>query len=323
MILLSFKKGQGLGNQLWNYVVLRSVADLNNYKFKLLNYDLFLGKEFLKIKISNTKKEFNNQNINIYREKSLFDIDLKCFINIYDKEVMNIRDNTILEGTLQSEEYLKPSIEIINKYLKIKEKKETLIDFENTCLLNIRGGEYKSHRELILPKSYWLNAMQNIKGFNHKINFKIITDDPSYASKILPEIEIIKGGIKEDFMNLYFCKYAILSNSSFGYFPLKLGKQPDLVIAPKHWSRFGNYYNKWVSPSNIYKDWLWQDINGKIIKKSEIEKYKVNVNVIYSSYNVYTDEKFFKEKSIKNLIPQNFRKYLKKLLSKIFPLYFG
>ena len=56
MIVLSFKKGQGLGNQLWNYVVLRSVAEHNNYEFKLINYDLFLAKDFLKLQISDTKK---------------------------------------------------------------------------------------------------------------------------------------------------------------------------------------------------------------------------------------------------------------------------
>ena len=31
-----------------------------------------------------------------------------------------------------------------------------------TDLLNIRGGE-KRHRELILPKSYWVNAIKNMK----------------------------------------------------------------------------------------------------------------------------------------------------------------
>ena len=179
------------------------------------------------------------------------------------------------------------------------------------------------HKELILPKSYWLNAMKNIKVLNNKIEFKIITDDFKYASKLLPDIEIIEGGIKEDFMNLYFCKYAILSNSSFGYFPLKLGQLPNVVIAPNQWARFGNIYNRWVSPLNFYSEWLWQDKNGRILRSSEIEKSISIANKIYSKYNVYTNEKVFEKKSLKDLIPKKFKKFLKKLLSNLFPLRIG
>ncbi len=323
MLVLSFKKGQGLGNQLWNYVVLRSVAEHNNYKFKLLNYDLFLAKDFLKLQVSDTKKVFDKKLLNSFKEKSLFDTKLNCFIHLFDEQIFNVNDNTIIEGILQSEEYLRPSIDIINKYIKLKDKNNFLINRENTCILNIRGGEYKRHRELILPKSYWLNAMANMKRFKKKIDFKIVTDDFAYASTLFPSIEIIKGGIKEDFMNLFFCKYAILSNSSFGYFPIKLGTPPDIVIAPNHWARFGNKYERWASPSNIYKDWLWQDKNGEIRKPAEIEKSILDLKRVYASYNVYTTEDFFKKKTLKDFLPKKYRNLLKRLLSKLFPLYVG
>ena len=124
-------------------------------------------------------------------------------------------------------------------------------------------------------------------------------------------------------MNLFFCKYAILSNSSFGYFPIKLGTPPYIVIAPNYWARFGNKYERWASPSNIYKDWLWQDKNGEIRKPTEIEKSKFDLKRIYSSYNVYTTEDFFKKKTLKDFLPKRFRNLLKRLLSKLFPLYVG
>ena len=323
MILLSFKKGQGLGNQLWNYVVLRSVAEYNNYKFKLINHELFLGKEFLVIEKNNTNEEFDKNSINYYKEKLIYDTDLKCFIHRFDQEIINISDNTMIEGNLQSEEYLKPSIEIINKYINLKDKTNNLSNVNNTCLLNIRGGEYKLHKNLILPKSYWLNAMKNMRHFNNKIEFKIITDDVKYASKLLPNIEILKGGVKQDFMNLYFCKYAILSNSSFGYFPIKLGQPPNFVIAPYQWSRFGNNYNRWVSPANYYSDWFWQDKNGQIKESSDIEE-SINISTkTYSRYNLLTNEHFFKKKSLKDFIPINIKKFLKKFLSNLFPLHIG
>ena len=53
MILLKFKEGQGLGNQLWNYVVLRRIAELRNLKYKIINTEEFKGKDFLDIKFNN------------------------------------------------------------------------------------------------------------------------------------------------------------------------------------------------------------------------------------------------------------------------------
>ena len=38
MILIEFKEGQGLGNQLWNYVTLRSVAKALSKDYKVLGY---------------------------------------------------------------------------------------------------------------------------------------------------------------------------------------------------------------------------------------------------------------------------------------------
>ena len=41
MIYLEFLDGQGLGNQLWNYVTLRSICKLLNYEFQILNPEKF------------------------------------------------------------------------------------------------------------------------------------------------------------------------------------------------------------------------------------------------------------------------------------------
>ncbi|KGF91956.1 MULTISPECIES: hypothetical protein [Prochlorococcus] len=323
MILLKFKKGQGLGNQLWNYVVLRSIADLNNFKFKIIDYKNFKAKDFLDIQISNTEENYKNETYKKYKESAIFDSDLKCLIHSFDENILNISDNTILEGNLQSESYLKPNIEILNKYIGLKGVNKNKQIKKNTCILNIRGGEYKLHRNLILPKSYWLNAINNMLKINKELEFKIITDDILYASKLLPNYEIIQGGIKEDFINLYFCNYAILSNSTFGYFPVKLGMKPEKVIAPYQWARFGNTKNRWVSPCNYYKDWLWQNIDGNLVDEREINNSIINSKIIYESYNIRTNSEALKRLNFKDLIPSKFKKPVKKLLSKIFPLLIG
>ena len=323
MIFLKFKKGQGLGNQLWNYVVLRSTADLNNLKFKIIDYENFKAKDFLDIEITNSEEDHETKDYKHYKETAIFDSDLNCFIYLFDKNILNISDNTIIEGNLQSEDYLKPNIEILNKYIGIKNVTKNKKIKKNTCLLNIRGGEYKLHKNLILPKSYWLNGIKNILKINKNIEFKIITDDSLYASKLLPNYEILEGGIREDFMNLYSCNYLILSNSTFGYFPVKLGKKPQTVIAPYQWARFGNSKDRWVSPCNYYKDWLWQNIDGNIVPESEIIKSIINSKNVYETYNIKTNYKAFKRFNIKDLIPRKLKKPIKKFLSKIFPLLIG
>ena len=323
MLALKFKKDQGLGNQLWNYVVLRSTADLNNLKFKIIDYENFKAKDFLNIEITNTEEEHENRGYKHYKESAIFDSDLNCLIYLFDKNILNISDNTIIEGNLQSENYLIPNIEILNKYIGLKSVTKNKKIKKNTCILNIRGGEYKLHKNLILPKSYWLNGIKNMSKINKDIEFKIITDDTLYASKLLPNYEILEGGIKEDFMNLYSCNYIILSNSSFGYFPVKLGIKPEIVIAPYQWSRFGNKHNRWVSPCNYYKNWLWQNIDGNLVPESEIIKSLINSQTIYESYNIKTNSKALKRFNFKDLIPRKLKIPIKKFLAKIFPLLIG
>ncbi len=323
MILLKFEKGQGLGNQLWNYVVLRSIADLNNFKFKIIDYQNFKAKDFLDLKITNTQENYEIKDYKKYKETAIFDSELNCLIYLFDENILNISDNTIIEGNLQSESYLKPNVEVLNKYIEIKSKTKNEKIKENICILNIRGGEYKLHRNLILPKSYWLNAINNMLKIKKDLEFKIITDDNLYASKLLPNIEILEGGIKEDFMNLYSCNHVILSNSSFGYFPVKLGKKPKTVIAPYLWSRFGNNKNRWVSPCNYYKEWLWQNSDGNLVSEKEIIESISTSKIIYDSYNVRTNYKALKRFNFKDLIPRKFKKPIKKFLSKIFPLLIG
>ncbi len=323
MIFLKFKKGQGLGNQLWNYIVLRSVADFNNFKYEIINFSSFIGKDFLKIEEKNTSEELSKESLFLYKEPVIYDNDLKCYVNVFDKNIFEIKKHTLIEGILQSEQYLKPDLNIINKYIKLKDQTINKSITNKTCIINLRGGEYKLHKNLILPKSYWINAIKNMKRYRHDLIFKIITDDYDYASALLPEYEIIKGTIAEDFKNLYSSKYVILSNSSFGYFPIKMGNPPDIVIGPNHWARYGNKYNRWASPTNFYKGWLWQNVRGEIIKESEIENSINESYSIYSTYNVSTCEAALSKFSIKQILPLTIKKLIKKILSKIFPLHIG
>tara|TARA_B100000900_G_scaffold416194_1_gene449916 strand:+ start:377 stop:1348 length:972 start_codon:yes stop_codon:yes gene_type:complete len=323
MLILEFKEGQGLGNQLWNYAVLRSLANFKNFDFGIINFEAFKGKKFIEIE-KGYKKDSSNLSFKEFKEKCFYDIDFKCFVYGYDSNILNIEDNTIIEGVFQSEDYLLPNPEIIKEFINVRhENFQTLINFDKTCILNIRGGEYKMHKDLILPKTYWTNGINNIKSLYSDLEFKIITDDEEYASRLMPNYEIIKGDIANDFLHIFFAKYLILSNSSFSYFPINLGEKPKYVIAPNNWSRFDNKFNRWISPANFYSKWNWQNKKGEIIEKNKIKISVIKTYDYYNSYNVLSNAKAFKRFNFKDLVPNRLKKVLKNILHKIFPLVIG
>ena len=325
MIFIKFKEGQGLGNQLWSYVTLRSIAKYKSFDYKVLGFEFFKGLDFLSIKETNNNSEFiDNSNLEIFREKLIFDNDLNCLCADYDESILNLKNNSILEGIFQSEKYLIDSNKIINDFIRIKPKKRNpKIIGDNICILNIRGGEYKRHKNLILPKSYWINGMKNMKAIAHSIEFKIVTDDEKYASKLFPDIEILKGDLSNDFLYIKEAKYVIASNSSFAYFPINLGEKPIFTIAPLLWSRFNNKFNRWASPANYYEEWSWQDYQGKIISKKEIKNILQKTRNEYSSYKIGLKNIQIKQNFFLSILPTNFKKLIKKLLRYIFPLNFG
>ena len=329
MLYLEFLDGQGLGNQLWNYVTLRSLSEKLGYEYKIINPNNFKGRSFLEISYSTN--EFNQyiknnikeiHNTNIFKERLFYDNSLKTYVCDFDKEILKIKQNTLLKGLFQSEKYLFNND--INKFIKLKNSSKYKSNNNNPkCILNIRGGEYKRFKELILPKSYWLNAIKNMREICQNMKFFIVTDDYDYAKNLLPDLKILKGNIDQDFSQLFHSEYVIVSNSSFSYFPISMGEMPKKIIAPSKWSRFGNLQERWISPANCYKNWCYQNEHGEIISNKNIDKLIKSTKHFYSKYNVLTTEESINKKSFFYLFPNKFKKLVKKVFAKIFPLYIG
>jgi hypothetical protein len=154
---------------------------------------------------------------------------------------------------------------------------------ENTCILNIRGGEYKGNSELILSKKYWIDAINNMLAINKNLKFYIITDDIKYAKKLLPHIPSFHFSIGKDYAVISNAHYLILSNSSFAFFPAWLNEKVKYIIAPKYWARHNISDGFWALSFNLYQGWMWQDRSGKLFNFTECE----------SEYAIYKDEKKF------------------------------
>jgi hypothetical protein len=324
MIKTNFLNGQGLGNQLWAYAAVRGIAKKLGMPYSVGEKKYFKGDTFLEISLSDSSdKDFDP--FYIFKEQQFFDQELQYFATDYDTRVEKLQENTLIQGYFQSEKYLYEFNESLSDWIPLSDAmKEYSQQFSETCILNIRGGEYKRHKSLILPKSYWEDGMLNVQKKTSLDKFLIVTDDPSYAKALFPNMSILNGGVAECYAALYGANSLIVSNSSFSYFPIKTRKDFPLVIAPYQWSRFGNKYNRWAAPANLYKDWSWQDNNGDIVNYEECEfNCKQTLNYYKSEYNVLTKSSAVGLKNKFKYVPVQLKRPIKLILSMLLPKHFG
>lgn len=258
MIIVNLKGG--LGNQMFQYAMARSIALKNN---KLLVLDLSF---YSNQKDVTTKRHFE---LNIF--------NLKCFIikNRIIKNILKLFHSEIIErafsfnknisklgnsnyifyGYWQTEKYFKKYRRIILKDFsfpkKISEKNKKLINKiknNQTVSLHVRRGDYVNDKKTnefhgTCSKKYYEDA---IKLINKKIKnplFIIFSDDLKWCKNNLsvPKNTIFvdhnKGNQSfEDMRLMSLCKHNIIANSSFSWWGAWLNQNKNkIVIAPKWW----------------------------------------------------------------------------------------
>lgn len=296
MIVTELYNGQGLGNQLWSYVVTRMLALNKGLDFGIMSPEKFKGNEFMNLDFGKEVKGGSGPEggppktlpqgiLNYYIEKDIWYEKYNCDIRDYDPGLLSINDNTKIEGYFQSEKFISHRKNEIRDWLRVK-KEYDCYDFchDDICILNIRGGEYKGNYDLILKKKYWTDAISHMLRINSKLEFVIITDDVKYAQQILPEYQAYHFNIGKDYSVIKNSKYLILSNSSFAFFPAWTSETVKHVIAPKYWARHNISDGFWACAFNLYRDWMWQDKEGDLFTSEECEeeynKYKIENNLV-------------------------------------------
>lgn len=286
MIVTELYKGQGLGNQLWSYVVTRTLALDRGWEFGIMSPNKFKGTSFLDLDFGKVVSGGNGPEggppitlpqgiFHYYVEKDTWYEKYRCDIRDYDAGLLNIEDNTKIEGYFQSENFILHRKNEIKNWLRVKAEFDCY-DFskDEICILNIRGGEYKGSPDLILPKKYWTDAMANMLKINSSLRFVIITDDVKYTQVLLPQCESFHFDIGKDYSIVKNAKYLILANSSFSFFPAWTSETVKYVIAPKYWARHNISDGFWACAFNIYRDWMWQDNSGNLYDFDEcVEEY--------------------------------------------------
>lgn len=295
MIIIEFLEGQGLGNQLWNYFAGIGISMANDMEVRICSISNFKGSSFLNLKVSECSSQDYADAIMIAEQQYYLgkedyvasDVDYKFFHLNKDKKY-------ILRGLFQSEAYTR-FIQDFSLWINVNDTKGYYFD----AILNIRGGEYKRQSKFHLPTSYWHNALLSLG----PTDFVVVTDDKKYAEKLFQNSRIISG-IEGSFMAIYTAKNAIVSNSTFSYWPLKLGSKCDRIIAPYNFARY-NMNERWCSWANAYEAWSYIDKTGVLHQSSTVQELAYNQRLDFENkYSVLGKRKRIKGINIvKAIVP--------------------
>ena len=130
-----------------------------------------------------------------------------------------------------------------------------------------------------------------MKENNPNIKFVIVTDDPNTAGQMLPGVTIVGSAVSEekdqyqkniswytypggpvgiDYSILNTAKYAIISASTFAFWPIWTNKQLHAVIAPKYWFDWSRSDGWWRPKDGIVNDesWLYMDMQGDLYESN-------------------------------------------------------
>jgi len=297
-----------LGNHMWNYVIARIVAEKLGYEWGVPPYPIydyhngdnqmyFMNVDFGKpVKIIGKDKDGLNKfegQIHTYRDKHkghIYNGD-SCIINMYDPDVFNIEDNTMIHVMSQSEDYLIDRRSDVISWFLIKDEHEKeyqkkMIEMgisldDNTCVINFRGGEYKSVPNLIPNQSYWKNCINYMKGINPNMKFIIFSDDPQCAGQFIPGIPCYHIDIGFDFYMVNKAKYLIIANSSFSWWASWLNQNAKLILAPKYFGRHNVSNGYWSQGDSYTSQFTYMGRDGVVsdyntCKKEALEFYKIN-----------------------------------------------
>lgn len=265
----------GMGNQLFQYAIGRSLAIRNESEFKMdiLGYadqgelltprlyalnifsvqeNFASEKEIEKLK-SNTSGSvvLALQRFGFFKKSNSFVIE--PHFN-FSSEILESGNNIYLQGYWQTEKYFKDVEDVIRKEFTLKEKfsieeKEITKEIKNSnaVSLHIRRGDYVSSATTskfhgICSLDYYEKAVRHIAEKTENPVFYIFSDDIAWVKENLKidfPTKYVSDGILKDYEELTlmsYCKHNIIANSSFSWWGAWLNANPEkIVIAPKQW----------------------------------------------------------------------------------------
>ena len=223
MITVGMNSHSRLGNQMWGYAMLRSVAERNGYKW-YYNPKEWLGHSLFDCDLG--EKDGNIQ-------QDFFELPGQQF----NPEVFNVKDFTCLQGYWQSAKYFKR--EDVKEWFWINPSRvrECLelspYQFKtNTCFINVRGTDQKLPH-LTLDMEYYETAMRIMRRFRGDMEFVVVTDDPEFGAKYFPSLLVLSNSRDVDFCLMRHANYVIGAISTFAWWACYLNDY-NVAIFPKY-----------------------------------------------------------------------------------------
>lgn len=258
MIFGFWHEGSGLGDQLFRYITVRSLAEKKGYDWGMRGE--FKGDFFLNF--NRGKSVEGNTEYAQFREKEVREngVDIRS----YDPEINFISNWTAIDGSFEDDKYWRSNLGNISKWLLTP-----TLEVPNTrCLIGFRGGEYKGISELFLTEEYWETAKAEIMRLRPNLSqWEVHTDDPQAAKEYIFNANIIDNqqishskhtNMGLNWASMRYAKYAIIPNSAFFILPRILKHQEDpsaVTIAPRYWA--GRNHNIWKRPACYYPEFLY------------------------------------------------------------------
>ena len=262
----------GLGNQLFQYAIGRSISIKNgvelkldislmdNYKLRSLGLNKLDHKgeiaSFSEVKHRTSENKYLNRLLKLIYSKTFLGRNYYCEQTefIFDPAVMNL-SNGYITGYWQSYKYFDTIYETLIKDFKIKDEpdlrnREMLekIKSSNSVSLHIRRGDYVSNPKNnrlynVFGMEYYDKAIKFISQKFDDTQFFIFSDDLQWAADNLNLNEKVNfvdinssRNPEFDLMLMSNCKHNIIANSTFSWWAAYLNQNSDkIVIAPKIW----------------------------------------------------------------------------------------
>lgn len=260
MIAGIFHEGSGLGDQLFRYITVRTLAEEKGWEWDMAHPHNFKGLSFM-LNLGVKGDMPMDPVYKLWNEKVVRD-DNGVDIRSYDPEINFIDDWTVIDGSFEDDKYWGHNLKNINEWLKV----EPLFVPVAKCIIGFRGGEYAGDPDLFLTKDYYDEAIQQMR---HKgaTEFEVHTDDPTLARTYFPDFPIVDNkpishslhtNMGFNWRSARYAQYAIIPNSAFFIMPRLLRHHENsgaVTIAPRYWARRNT--KTWARPACYYKSFTY------------------------------------------------------------------
>jgi hypothetical protein len=235
-----------LGNQLFQYAVLRAISIKTGFKHTLPNHIAIKEDGFFNY----TDNKWYSQKLELYNC-----FDLQCDVsddiqsNIYvekeftfNSEVFEIEDSTAIDGYFQSYKYFDDYRDVILKEFTFKDEilnkcKSEISKYTNTVAVHIRRGDQVAHPGMWnVSLEYIQAALEQFS--DEEYTFLIFSDDMEWCKQVFPEGVVFMEGNNqyEDLCLMSLCNHNVISNSSYSWWAAYLNNNKNKkVVVPSNW----------------------------------------------------------------------------------------